>query len=132
LTASIGLQIDTRVAKMRPNHHRPAVLNPANDKPGLCVCRNQRVSTRSHTRNTIGNHGFTWNFGSRRATIRRLLLNYSYFPLPHGIWNSWLNASPVLVSPNDQLAPATTLQERYPQIRLSTRLFHDLWTQATM
>ena len=123
LTASIGLQIDSprREKYDQQSTIDLSVLNPANDKPGALVFAgiNGVSSTFSHTQyNWEPALGFTWNpWGSRRTVVRAgYSLNYSYFPLyPTAFGTLGFNASPVLVSPNDQLAPATTLQEGYPQ-----------------
>ncbi len=123
LTATIGLQIDTprREKYDQQSTIDLSVLNPANDKPGALVFAgiNGVSNTFSHTQyNWEPALGFTWNpWGSRRTVIRAgYSLNYSYFPLYPTVFGTLgFNASPVLVSPNDQLAPATTLQEGYPQ-----------------
>ena len=123
LTASIGLQINTprREKYDQQSTIDLSVLNPANDRPGALVFagRDGVSDTFSHTQyNWEPAMGFTWNpWGSRRTVIRAgFSLNYSYFPLyPTAFGTLGYNASPVLVSPNDQLVPATTLQQGYPQ-----------------
>jgi len=113
VTFGIGLQIDSprREKYDRQSTIDLTVSNPANGKPGALVFagKNGESRTFSHTQyNWEPSIGWTLNpWGSRRTVIRgNYALNYSYYLLfPTAFGTLGFNASPLLVSPNDQLTP---------------------------
>jgi len=120
-TVSLGLQIDT---PRRDKYDRQSsldlnLINPANNRPGALVFAGDgRPRTFSPSQvNWEPSIGWAWNpWGSRRMVIRGgFSLSYSTFPLyPTEFGTLGFNASPLLVSENDQLVPVVTLQSGFP------------------
>ena len=121
-TVSLGLQIDTprRDKYDRQSSLDLGLINPANNRPGALVfaARDGRPRTFSPSQvNWEPSIGWAWNpWGSRRMVIRGgFSLSYSTFPLyPTEFGTLGFNASPLLVSENDQLVPVVTLQNGFP------------------
>ena len=121
-TVSLGLQIDTprRDKYDRQSSLDLGLINPANNHPGALVFAGQdgRPRTFSPTQaNWEPSIGWAWNpWGSRRTVIRgRFSLSYSTFPLyPTEFGTLGFNASPLLVSENDQLVSVLALQNGFP------------------
>jgi hypothetical protein len=121
-TFNLGLQIATA---RREKYDRQSsvdlnLVNPANGRPGALAFagRDGRPRTFAPVRaNWEPGVGFALNpWGSRRTVIRaRFALSYSPFALyPTDFGTLGFNASPLLVSPNDQLWPVTSLQTGFP------------------
>ena len=120
---SLGLQIDT------PRHEKYnrqssldlSLINPANQRPGALIFagRDGHPDTFAPTQ-TNWEPAVSWAlnpWGSRKTVIRgSYALSYSYFPLyPTEFGTLGFNASPLIVSANDQLVPAMTLGLGFPQ-----------------
>lgn len=121
-TFSLGLQIDT---PRREKYDRQSsvdlnVINPANNRPGALV-----FAGRDGRRRTFAPVQANWEpaigwalnpWGSRRTVIRGgFSLSYSTFPLYATEFGTLgFNASPLLVSANDQLLPVAMLRTGFP------------------
>jgi len=121
-TVSLGLQIDT---PRRDKYDRQSsldldLINPANNRPGALAFagRDGRPRTFAPTQaNWEPSIGWAWNpWGSRRTVIRGgFSVSYSTFPLYSTEFGTLgFNASPLLVSTNDQLVPVVTLESGFP------------------
>ncbi|MSO23322.1 MAG: hypothetical protein EXQ58_08740 [Acidobacteria bacterium] len=121
-TVSLGLQIDTprRDKYDRQSSLDLGLINPANNRPGALVFagRDGRPRTFSPTQvNWEPSIGWAWNvWGSRRTVIRgQFSLSYATFPVyPTEFGTLGFNASPLLISANDQLVPVVALQNGFP------------------
>ncbi|MCI0723752.1 MAG: hypothetical protein L0338_33055 [Acidobacteria bacterium] len=121
-TFSLGLQIDTprREKYDRQSSLDLGLINPTNSRPGALVFagRDGRPGTFAPSQaNWEPAIGWAWNPGGSRRTVIRggFSLSYSTFPLyPTEFGTLGFNASPLLVSTNDQLAPVVNLQTGFP------------------
>jgi len=121
-TVSLGLQIDTprRDKYDRQSSLDLGLINPANSRPGALAFAGQDGRPRAFSptqANWEPSIGWAWNpWGSRRTVIRGgFSLSYSTFPLyPTEFGTLGFNASPLLVSENDQLVPILALQNGFP------------------
>ena len=119
---SLGSQID---APRREKYNRQSsvdlnLLNPANGRPGALTFagRNGNSSTFAPVQaNWLPAISFALNpWGNRQTVIRGgFSLAYSAFPLyPTDFGTLGFNASPLLVSANDQLVPVLSLKAGFP------------------
>lgn len=121
-TVSLGLKIDTprRDKYDRQSSLDLGLINPVNNRPGALAFagRDGRPRTFSPTQaNWEPSIGWAWNpWGSRRTVVRgTFALSYSPFPLyPTEFGTLGFNASPLLISTNDQLVPVLALRDGFP------------------
>jgi hypothetical protein len=120
---SLGLQVDTprREKFDRQSSLDLKVINLANQRPGALIFagRDGRPSTFAPTQ-ANWEPAISWAlnpWGSRKTVIRgSYALNFASFPLyPTDFGTLGFNASPLVVSSNDQLQPAATLGLGFPQ-----------------
>jgi hypothetical protein len=120
---TLGLQIDTpRKEKYdRQSSLDLKLVNPANGRLGALAFagRDGRPRTFAPTQaNWEPSVGFALNpWGSRQTVIRgSFSLSYSSFPLyPTEFGTLGFNASPLLISANDQLVPVSALRTGFPE-----------------
>lgn len=121
-TVSLGLQIDTprRDKYDRQSSLDLGLINPANGRLGALAFAGQNGRSRTFAPTQVNwepSIGWAWNpGGSRRMVVRGgFSLSYSTFPLyPTEFGTLGFNASPLLVSDNDQLVPVVALQDGFP------------------
>jgi hypothetical protein len=119
---SLGLQVDTprREKFDRQSSIDLQKINPANGRPGALVFAGRDGHSRSFfptQANWEPAVGWVLNpWGSRKTVVRCSYgLYFGYFPLyPTEFGTLGYNATPLIVSPNDQLAPAVTLATGFP------------------
>ena len=120
---SLGLQIDTarREKFNRQSSLDLKLLNPVNQRPGALIFAGREGRPRTFAPTQANwEPAISWAlnpWGSRKTVIRgSYALSFASFPLyPTDFGTLGFNASPLLVSSNEQLLPAATLDLGFPQ-----------------